>query len=95
MLDQLPTVIRGQSRTADVPDTLDLAARGALALNGLGGNLDPDLLTMYGLIIFCAKRPHFSHWASAETLCDPKFGESFRRRGDSRRPGGTSWGRRA
>ena len=77
MLDQLPTVIRGQSRAADVPDTLDLAARGALALNGLGGNIDPDLLTMYGLIFFCAKRPHFSHWASAETLCDPKFGESF------------------
>ena len=77
MMDQLPTVVGGRSRTADVPDTLDLAARGGLALNGLGGNIDPDLMTMFGLIFFCAKRPYFSHWASAETLCDPKFAESF------------------
>ncbi len=76
-LDQLPTVISGTRRTATVPATLDLAARGALALNGLGGNIDPDRMTMYGLIHFCARRPHFSHWASAETLCDPKFAESF------------------
>ena len=48
-----------------------------LAINGLGGNIDPDLMTMYGLIHFCAPRPHLSHWASAETLCDPKFAESF------------------
>ena len=77
MIDTLSAVIRGTVREVEVPDTLDLAARGALAVNGLGGNLDPDLLTMYGLIHFCAKRPHFSHWASAETLCDPKFAESF------------------
>jgi hypothetical protein len=77
MLDALNTLISGTVRDGEGPDTLDLAARGALALNGLGGNIDPELMTMYGLIHFCAKRPHFSHWASAETLCDPKFAESF------------------
>ena len=77
MIDPLPTVVGGNTRTVDVPDTLDLAERGALAINGLGGNIDQDLMTMYGQIHFCAKRPHFQHWASAETLCDPKFAESF------------------
>ena len=77
MIDALKTTIPGAVRDVDVPDTLDLADRAALALNGLGGNIDESLLTMYGLIRFCAKRPYFSHWASAETLCDPKFAESF------------------
>lgn len=69
--------INGEWYEAEIPDTLDLADRAALAINGMGGNIDPDLMTMYGLIYFCHDRPFFSHWASAETLCDPKFGESF------------------
>jgi hypothetical protein len=69
--------ISGQRYGEQVPDTLDLSERAALALNGLGGSIDPDLMTMYGLIHFCQDRPFFSHWASAETLVDPKFGESF------------------
>jgi hypothetical protein len=69
--------IKGECIDAQVPDTLDLAERARLAINGLGGNIDPELMTMYGLIYFCCDRPHFSHWASAETLCDPKFAESF------------------
>ncbi len=77
MINHLATKISGTVRTAKVPDTLDLSARAALALNGLGGNIDPELMTMYGIIQFCTKRPYFSHWASAETLCDPKFAESF------------------
>ena len=77
MNDTVALSLGGTVREASVPDTLDLAERARLALNGLGGNIDPDLLTMYGLIHFCAKRPYFSHWASAETLCDPKFAESF------------------
>lgn len=67
----------GTVRETTIPDTLDLADRAALSLNALGGCIDPDLLTMYGMIHFCAARPHQSHWASAETLCDPKFAESF------------------
>lgn len=69
--------VKGEWYDAQVPDTLDLADRAALAINGLGGSIDPDLMTMYGLIRFCQDRPFLSHWASAETLCDPKFGESF------------------
>lgn len=71
------TMIHGIRYKSTVPDTLDLADRARLALNGLGGNIDPDLMTMYGLIFIACEHPHFSHWASAETLCDPKFGESF------------------
>ncbi len=77
MNDTVSTSLSGTSSEAEVPDTLDLADRARLALNGLGGNIDPELMTMYGLIHFCAPRPYFSHWASAETLCDPKFAESF------------------
>ncbi len=60
-----------------VPDTLDLADRARLAISGMGGNIDPALMTMYGMIHFCTPRPCLSHWGSAETLCDPKFAESF------------------
>jgi len=67
----------GERYRDTIPDTLDLADRARLAITGMGGNIDPELLTMYGLIHFCTPRPHLSHWASAETLCDPKFGESL------------------
>jgi hypothetical protein len=67
----------GQQVSITVPDTLDLAERAALAVNGIGGTIDPDLLTMWGLIHFMAKRPHLSHWASAEILLDPKMAESL------------------
>ncbi|MBI2502949.1 MAG: hypothetical protein HYW07_06910 [Candidatus Latescibacteria bacterium] len=77
MDDTITPTLAGARYAATVPDTLDLAERARLALNGLGGNIDPRLMTMYGLIRFCSPRPHFSHWASAETLCDPKFAESF------------------
>lgn len=77
MNDTIGPTLAGARYAAIVPDTLDLAERARLALNGLGGNIDPELMTMYGLIRFCTSRPHFSHWASAETLCDPKFAESF------------------
>lgn len=77
MDDTIGPTLAGARYVAAVPDTFDLAERARLALNGLGGNIDPQLMTMYGLIRFCTSRPHFSHWASAETLCDPKFAESF------------------
>ena len=67
----------GQSVSATVPDTLDLADRAALALNGITGTIDPDLLTTWGLVHYNAPRPHLSHWASAETLVDPKLAESI------------------
>lgn len=60
-----------------IPDTLDLTDRAALALNGIIGTIDPDLLTMWGLVHYTTRRPHLSHWASAETLVDPKLAESI------------------
>lgn len=63
--------------TATTPDTLDLAERARLAVHGIMGSIDPELLTMYGLIFYATPRPHQSHWASAETTCDPKLAESL------------------
>jgi hypothetical protein len=77
MKDTVMQPLSGMKYTANIPDTLDLGDNARMALNGMGGSIDFDLLTMYGLIFFCSPKPHQSHWASAETLCDPKFGESF------------------
>jgi hypothetical protein len=70
-------LIPGCTSKATVPDTLDLADRARLALNGIGGSIDPESLMMYFLIHLSCPRPHLSHWASADTTCDPKFAESF------------------
>ncbi|MEW6754788.1 MAG: hypothetical protein AB1505_27975 [Candidatus Latescibacterota bacterium] len=67
----------GRFHAATVPATLDLAERAALAVNGIGGTIDPELLTMWGLVHYAAHRPHLSHWASAEILVDPKLAESL------------------
>jgi hypothetical protein len=67
----------GQFSTGTVPDTLDLTDRASLALNGIMGTIDPQLLTTWGLVHYNAVRPHLSHWASAETLVDPKLAESI------------------
>ena len=77
MNDTVSLSLEGTVYEATVPDTLDLANHARMAVNGLGGNIDPELMTMYGLIHFCVRRPYLSHWASAETLCDPKFAESL------------------
>ena len=41
------------------------------------GSLDPELLTIYGLVFYATPRPHQSHWYSAQNTVDPKFGESL------------------
>jgi len=66
------------SRYTDIhPDTLDMAERARLAVHGIMGSIDPELLTMYGLVFYATPRPHQSHWASAENTCDPKLAESL------------------
>ena len=67
----------GKFHSAPMPDTLNLPDRAALALNGIMGTIDPDLLTMWGLVHYAVPKPHLSHWASAETLVDPKLAESI------------------
>lgn len=69
--------LEGERYEDTIPDTLDLAERAALAINGIGGSIDPELWTMYGQIHFCTPTPHQSHWACAENTCDPKFAESL------------------
>jgi hypothetical protein len=77
MTETITLPIEGTTEKTTVPDTLDLAERARLAVHGIMGSIDPDLLTMYGLIFYATPRPHQSHWASAETTCDPKFAESL------------------
>jgi hypothetical protein len=69
--------IAGKRYSVQAPDTLELTDRAELTLNALGGSIDQKLMTMYGVVQYCCRRPHQSHWASAETLLDPKFAESF------------------
>ncbi|MFH1709279.1 MAG: hypothetical protein ABIF71_15360 [Planctomycetota bacterium] len=40
--------LSGTRYRARVPDTLDLADHARWAINGLGGNIDPGLVTMPG-----------------------------------------------
>jgi len=68
----------GQRYRATVPDTLDLADRAAVAINGLGGTIDSDLgYYMYFLVRYCSRPPYMSHLASADSTCDPKFAQSL------------------
>jgi hypothetical protein len=59
------------------PDTLDLVDRAELALNGLGGTLDPERdWEMYFFIRYGARRPYMVHWGF-DPSNEPKFAESF------------------
>jgi len=73
----LPSVVPpGTSYEAHVPDTLDLAARGELAVRGMLNTLDPSLMMMYGLAHFNTRTPFLRHW-SADIPLDPKLAESL------------------
>ncbi|NLX07266.1 MAG: hypothetical protein GXY33_19175 [Phycisphaerae bacterium] len=60
-----------------VPDTLDLADRAELALNGIGGCIDPQLHHMMFFHVFYTCREPYMRHHGADTTCDPKFAESF------------------
>lgn len=71
------TLCPGERYEAEVPDTLDLADRARLALNGLGGTIDPEChYTMFFNVHYACRPPYMRHHA-ADTTCDPKFAESF------------------
>ncbi|MBM3477324.1 MAG: hypothetical protein FJX75_28990, partial [Armatimonadetes bacterium] len=68
----------GTRHEVQAPDTLDLADRAALALNGLGGTIDPDCgYSMFFSVQYACRPPYMRHQGSADITCDPKFGESF------------------
>lgn len=67
----------GEHYEAVVPDTLDLAERARLAINGLGGIIDPDIShTMFFHIDYAKNTPAAVH-TGADILCDPKISESL------------------
>lgn len=60
------------------PDTLDLAERARLAINGFGGTCDPDISYLpFGMVWYARSTPHMDHWASADVGCGAKICESF------------------
>ena len=67
----------GERYTAVVPDTLDLAERAALALNGLGGTSDPAMGGLHYFNQFFVCRPPYMNHHGADTTCTPKYMESF------------------
>ena len=67
----------GERYQAVVPDTLDLAERAELAINAIGGTIDPAMhYQMFFRVMYACKPPYLQHH-SADTTCDPKFAESF------------------
>jgi hypothetical protein len=75
MLDgSLP--INGQYYQRTIPDTLDLAERARLALNGLGGTIDSAMGTNYFFIVYANHRPYMCHHLSDNEI-DPKLTGCF------------------
>lgn len=76
-LDYKNSVYAGKRYMAVVPDTLDLAERAELAINGIGGTIDPAMhYTQFFLVRYASKPPYMQHHG-ADTTCDPKYTESF------------------
>lgn len=76
MADEKNVVPTGSFYEAEIPDTLDLADRARLAVQGMLNILDPALMTMFGLAHFNTRAPLLRHW-SADIPLDPKLAESL------------------
>ena len=72
-----PIPYSGTRVEATVPDTLDLADRAELAINGLGGTTDPDLAYLHYFNQRFACQPPYMVHHGADTTCTPKYVESF------------------
>ena len=69
--------VEGERYAATVPDTLDLAERAAIAINGLGGTLDPQSdYDHFFRVTYSSKPPYMYHLAFDATNT-AKFAESF------------------
>lgn len=78
MSNNAPFACPGKRYQAAAPDTLDLAERAALAINGLGGTLDPGMECLpFGQVHYTVLPPVMHHWASADLGCGAKVCESF------------------
>ncbi|MHB1294229.1 MAG: hypothetical protein ACYC4R_04440 [Anaerolineae bacterium] len=68
---------QGQRHQRAVPDTLDLSDRARLAINGLGGIIDPACsYTSRFAVEYGQRTPLMTH-GGADILCDPKILESL------------------
>ena len=68
---------QGERYQAEAPDTLDLADRAALALNGIGGTTDPDRDYQMYFEICCATDPPYMLHGGSDGSCTPKFAVSL------------------
>lgn len=69
---------KGQRYEAEVPDTLDLADRAALAINGLTQTLDPERnYEIYFRIYLDTQPAYLFHDTTGLPTNNPKFGESL------------------
>ena len=68
---------QGERYQAEVPDTLDLADRAALAINGIGGTIDPDSDYQMWVEICCTANPPYMLHGGADTGCTPKYAVSM------------------
>lgn len=70
--------IGGKRYSATVPDTLDLAERARLALNGLARARDPERgYQQYFYILLHAQPPYMLHSGAPDSSCDAMVGEAF------------------
>ncbi len=71
--------LNGQHYEAEIPDTLDLADRARIAINGLTRAVDPEHdYEHYFLILFMKDPPEMWHTGSGDmSCCNPKWSESL------------------
>ena len=72
-----PAQARGERYQALVPDTLDLAARCRLALQGIANTSDPDCYgQMWFTMVYACRQPYLAH-NGADPVCTPKYAEAL------------------
>ena len=77
----------GPRRADEAPDTLDLAERGRMAINGILGSLNPDLgYECTFLTLFDVHPAYMLHWSSMVSGCLLYTSPSPRDRTRSRMP---------
>ena len=70
--------LTGRRYTARVPDTLDLAERASLAMNGLARARDPERgFQQYFYILLNASPPYMLHSGPPDYACDAMIGEAL------------------
>lgn len=72
-----PIQYQGERYKATVPDTLDLAERARLAVNGLTSTLDPAQDYFQWFFIWLSKQPPVMQHCAGDFNCTPKYAQSI------------------